>query len=1579
MSENIAISLAGSGSGAGGTTAASTVGAIGDDYAELVAQGSNAFAASGAKTLYLEAGDLSLASPAQIGNVINGVTVTAAMVDENQQLLDDIATYCKANGIGVTIEAQLDNPPAGDWTYQWLAPAEQAGLPITEVDGDDEIEFEHPVSDFANVAANEVAIVKQIASYYPDVKIGQWEGVGPTSTTQQWLSAYDSAATAAGLPQITTLVEDTTWFAPWEIAPSVNQSWELALSTLAAQDHLNLDVLLDGAETDNSGAQWVAQSEQDAASLAENTGAQVNGLQIQTWWPYPESVLPNNQDSTLSNDAEEIAATFSLYQAGLITAQSAIAINAPAQDVIAVGKPASLSSVSLQWNSNDVAEGARAAVVITDETGLLSVTDSGSASVTGSGTNELVIDGNAADIATVLASLKVAEPGVGPDVIDIEAFGSSGRLADAQVTVLAVPSPTAAAGQTIALPTGGTGQTWTAATATVGGNGALSQLSFTWPTSNVNASGAYVVTQEIGIHAPLTEQGVAYVNGVLEAPAANQAGGAPINLQGWAPAGAYDPASTTLTVSLTSTVMSYGNASGKLEQTTSSIAPFSAGSNPSIASLGNYLSTGGQQVTEYNTGDNPNWNPDWSSLLASVTTTYGSAGQVLEQVFQGGSSEAWFSLDNVYDPATGKLWEQIQTASPMGQYGSFASGPVFITQFNTGDNPNWDQADWGSASQVTTGWQDTYEVEVTTTAPVLTGTTLTAAYNMTGGAVPTPTTAGTASAVSYSGGLTLFGGQNAANITTGGNSILYLPAVGPAETVNSAGSDSIWVGGAPTTITNTGETDSLLAQGATMTLGGTSFNLSGSANAVTLQGSTTLSLSSATDSVTFGGSGDILTLGNAGTVTVTGDSGQVNLNGTAAVATIGDGDSININGAGDFTTAGNNASVFVNAAGATLYAGDTLQAWTTGANQVVTAGSHATVDEVGNADVLHLGNYGVVWMNGNGETADLLANAALNTYGTGDIGITSTNANTWVAGANNQVTIGDNSTAAVVGNSDTLTATNGSTIVITGTLDTVNLSGTADTVSSYASTSVAVNGSGSGVSVGQNASATIYGSNDTVTAASGDTVILVGNGNNLTTAAKSVVTLGGQNSSASLGDNSTIWVVTNQNTVAAQSGSTVDLYGSNDVAVAGSSTNAWLAGSGDVFTIGTGSIATAIGTNDTIIANAGSASITLHGTNDIGTGGDNVKAWEIGAGGTLTLGAAATVDMAGANTTATLGSGAVVWMYGANDVVKAQAGAIIDSYASGDVAVAGVGSQAWEAGTGNQITLGDKSLACVVASNNTVTVGNSSRVSVMSDNDVATIGAGSVANATGNADTIIANAGTVSMALYGSNDVGSGGDHVTAWEVGAAGTLTLGAAATDDLSGIAATATMGNGAVVWMNGANETVHAQAGATIDSYGSVDVASGGANSHAWEAGSSDQIVLGDNSVACVVANSNTVTTGANSSVVATSNNDLITIGSGGVDVTQGQQDTISFLTAGGTDTIRGFNAAAGDKLDLTHLLSGDQVAADLSTLASYVSLQRSGSNDILTTTGMSGQTHITLIGAGSITIPGLETRHALLFQS
>ena len=204
----------------------------------------------------------------------------------------------------------------------------------------------------------------------------------------------------------------------------------------------------------------------------------------------------------------------------------------------------------------------------------------------------------------------------------------------------------------------------------------------------------------------------------------------PFNLNNFNP-DAYNPYNHLSTVNVISTRLTYGELSGKLQTITDRLAP-STPLNPTIAaSSAELLCHRRLQITQLNSGDNPDWQSSWSSELASVTTTYGSDNQILEQVFQGGASEPWFVLDNVFSPYTGQLWEQFQTVPSPAPFGDFVTGTQLLTQFNTGDNPNWDYTDWGDSAQVTVEWQDYYAKAVTAIPHVRTGLQTTDAYSPT--------------------------------------------------------------------------------------------------------------------------------------------------------------------------------------------------------------------------------------------------------------------------------------------------------------------------------------------------------------------------------------------------------------------------------------------------------------------------------------------------------------------------------------------------------------------------------------------------------------------------------------------------------------------------------------------------------------------------------------------------------------------------------------------------------------------------------------------------------------------------------
>src|ERR1700722_7989315 len=716
------ISLDGSAAGAGGSSLVNGApDTIAGDYAELIAAGSNFFQASGAKIFNMDAGALSTAYVGQIGRVIQGVTITAAMVQRNQQLLNAIGAYCRANGISINVEAQLTNAPSKDWAYQWLGPAVAAGLPITAVENDDEVEVTPPLNeDLAASAQNMAAIVKQIVHYYPTVRIGQWEGQASLAVTSAWWADYNLAAKIAGLPVISYAVADTSWNAPWVTTPASWQAWLRGLSALVQSNGMQLKVLLDGINTDASDQQWTAQSEQHAAMLASLSGVTVNTLLVRTWQhALPDAILPINQPTTGGNDAAEIAAIYPLYQTGNITAQGAATLTTLPQVIVTTASTTAIQPPSLDLAAGDIAVGARVAVVLIDETGVLSAAAQGTGTVLGAGTNDLILNGTSAEVMAELKTLTLTETVNGPDSIDIEAFGVNGRLADAQIAVLALPPGHGIGAQSYSFLPQVAIQPWISSSATVASSGLMTSESFVWNSAVQNvATGAYQLIKTDSIHEPLATLGVSIVNGIVQQSMVNDES-LPIGLSALNPS-AFDPAAQISSINVLNTTMTYGPR-GKLQTIVDTLAPTTPTANVMGGTLPNYFVTGGSQVTQFNTGDNPNWQSSWSSQFESVTTSYGSDHQILEQMFLCGSSNHYLVLDNVFDPYTGALWEQYQTSLPPGPNATFMTGNEYITEFNTGDNPNWDYHDWGNNGQVTVTWQDYYASAVTTSPPANAG------------------------------------------------------------------------------------------------------------------------------------------------------------------------------------------------------------------------------------------------------------------------------------------------------------------------------------------------------------------------------------------------------------------------------------------------------------------------------------------------------------------------------------------------------------------------------------------------------------------------------------------------------------------------------------------------------------------------------------------------------------------------------------------------------------------------------------------------------------------------------------------
>jgi len=715
------IQLDGSTSVGGGASTTNAVGSIANDYAELIAQGSNAFQGTGATLFHLSSGAMAMASTAQIGRVINGVTITAAIVAENQALLNAIGAYCRSHNIGIVVEAQLDNPPSGDWTYQWLQPAVKANLPIVQVEDDMEPELNSTLAQLNQKAQYMTQSVAQIVRYFPNVKIGTWAGGSPQTAASFW-SDYDVLAKNLNLPKISYAVADTSWNAPWVTTPATWQSWLQQLSGQVQNQGMTLTVMVDGVGTDTTGSQWTAQSQQHAAMLAQIPGVNVNCILVRSWQPgQPNAVLPLNQPSTIGNDALMIASTYSLYQQSMITASGAATISAPGQVIVGVGAATLIDGVAVSLGAADLAADVRIAVVITANSAMFSARACGEGVISGSGTTTIVLDGTQADINAMLQTLSMSEPVGGPDTLDIEIFGVNGRLADQQISVLATPSGATSPSQTLvflpATANGGSNSGWTQATAAITG-GRIASENFLWNQTDQNAaSGSYLIIKEDAVHLPLEEAGIVYAGGIPKNPGANSVGSNPLST-GWNYS-AFNPSALYSDLNVVSTSVVFNSISGYAESITDILAPYTTASGGQANS---YLSTNCQQITYENIGSNPLWQAAWGNLFGSVVMTYGSQGQLLEQVFVGTVRNNFQTVDNVFDPLTGKLWETIESYPAPSQSSSFVSGTMTITQFNTGDNPNWDTAEWGSLNNVTATWQDFYTIGVgpTPTAPILT-------------------------------------------------------------------------------------------------------------------------------------------------------------------------------------------------------------------------------------------------------------------------------------------------------------------------------------------------------------------------------------------------------------------------------------------------------------------------------------------------------------------------------------------------------------------------------------------------------------------------------------------------------------------------------------------------------------------------------------------------------------------------------------------------------------------------------------------------------------------------------------------
>ena len=1242
-------------------------------YQNLISGGAQTFTGTGSRVLVMDSGAIGTASDVQVGSYVlygNEATETLAQVSANFETLKRITSYCRANGISVQVDAGLNNGTTfSDGTNalvdQWAPVAAAAGLPIVSVEDVNEqgIVGGTTATMFAHQASIEVSAIQTLIKAYAssayhmtasNLAVGDMEAGTASSVPgiSQWWSAYNSAAQNAGVNAFSFVSAEMGWDAPW-LSVQAGSEWQQyisAMSALSKSDHMALDVVVQGMQTDITGSMFVLQQEQHAAQLASFTasaGINVDNILLRTWQPFPVGVNLITAPNSMSNSAAVISATYPLYQAGSITVQACVSVSVPSQAIVTTGLHTSLRALSLHWSQADVLADRKLAVVIIDQTGILDATQFGKGNVSKISSNILILNGDSTDISAEISSITLNEPYSGPDTINVECFGALGQLSDNQINILAL-----ADGQPSNLiDTTSTQQGWLSSSAflntgTVAAAGSvLTSETLYWNTTGtlVESQGAAPYVKIDSVHEPLAEYGVKKLNIVENGTTidvlvdyfdasvddpylasgkyANNAGNCiqAANDITWEQntlkVDPFNPAGEVTSFAVTSTINTFDPNNGVLQQSLDVLAPRPLSIvNFYGTAVANTFSTafdlGGTQVTEFNTGSNPAWQDAWGIDFKFAILTYDHAGQLVEEFLQGGPSEPVYSIDTVYNPVNGQVWEQFQTATPPEGY-SLTTGPLYITQFNTGDNPNWDYLDWGNTVAADTEVVSTYLIT----------------NNFAGIAF-----AGLNQTVKFTSG-TIYGADNASANMFGSDDIIRL---GVNDILHLTGDGNTLVGTVNETVTQngTGYIDTLGAGSViNNTAAKASFTVNGSGIKVTAAG---------LDAVTDTGTANSFTFLYGGTFTESGVK------------------------ASDVVT-GNGVTIWLNVAGEALKV--------SGGSNVITTNINANVGVLGDRNTIGVGNGSTVGLSGNSEVlygSNTLVNLSTNTTV-----IANGDGNTLVGTVNETVTQNGTGYIDTLGAGSVINNTaakasftvNGSGIKVTAAGgDTVSLTGDGNTLVGTVNETVTQNGTGYIDTLGAGsvinntaakASFTVNGSGIKVTAAGGDTVSLTGDGNTLVGTVNETVTQNGTGYIDTLGAGSVI------NNTAAKASFTVNGSGIKvtaaglDAVTDTGTANSFTFLYGGTFTeSGVKASDVVTGNGVTIWLNVAGEALKVSGGSNVITTNINANVGVLGDRNTIGVGNGSTVGLSGnsevlygSNTLVNLSTNTTVTISGTNDAI----------------------------------------------------------------------------------------------------------------------------------------------------------------------------------------------------------------------------------------------------------------------------------------------------------------------------------------
>jgi hypothetical protein len=208
-------------------------------------------------------------------------------------------------------------------------------------------------------------------------------------------------------------------------------------------------------------------------------------------------------------------------------------------------------------------------------------------------------------------------------------------------------------------------------------------------------------------------------------------------------------------VGIAASQLTFDPLGGQLETQTDTIAPAPPSLYASLPQFAGpatpyYFADGGVAVTQYDTGDNPNWPTSAGGLydggagaitvlaggpnltiadgstgtmqVGSIQTIYGivnGATRVVEVRYLGTVSDPFDEVDQIFNPysATPQLWQQINTVPIPANMAGTSPLPLpsaaTVTEYNTGNNPNWSNTLWINTDQTISAAGD--QIEAVTT------------------------------------------------------------------------------------------------------------------------------------------------------------------------------------------------------------------------------------------------------------------------------------------------------------------------------------------------------------------------------------------------------------------------------------------------------------------------------------------------------------------------------------------------------------------------------------------------------------------------------------------------------------------------------------------------------------------------------------------------------------------------------------------------------------------------------------------------------------------------------------------------